>query len=85
MSLIICESQRIITPTIMAGFAELAKLVKIDKFYDHGPLASLDEDKSFATKYAAYQSVTNGKSITLKPGSTIENSEEGLPVHHRFH
>jgi competence protein ComEC len=54
------------------GIPELAKLVKIDKFYDHGPLASLDEDKGFATKYAAYQAVTKGKSITLKPGSTIK-------------
>jgi competence protein ComEC len=54
------------------GIPELAKLVKIDKFYDHGPLASLDEDKGFAEKYAAYQSVTKGKSITLKPGSAIE-------------
>lgn len=54
------------------GVPELAKLVKIEKFYDHGPLTSLDEDKGFATKYAAYQSVTKGKSITLKPGSTIE-------------
>jgi competence protein ComEC len=62
------------------GIPELAKLVKIDKFYDHGPLASLDEDKSFATKYAAYQSATKGKSVTLKPGSTIElKSASGRP------
>jgi competence protein ComEC len=62
------------------GIPELAKLVKIDKFYDHGPLASLDEDKDFATKYAAYQSVTKGKSITLKPGSTIKlKSASGTP------
>jgi competence protein ComEC len=62
------------------GIPELAKLIKIDKFYDHGPLASLDEDKGFATKYAAYQSATKGESITLKPGSTIElKSASGTP------
>jgi competence protein ComEC len=53
------------------GIPELAKLVKIDKFYDHGPLASLDEDKGFAAKYAAYQAATKGKSITLNPADTI--------------
>jgi competence protein ComEC len=62
------------------GIPELAKIVKIDKFYDHGPLTSLDEDKGFASKYAAYQSVTKGKSITLKPGSTIAlKSASGTP------
>src|SRR6266540_959943 len=33
------------------GIPELAKLVKVEKFYDHGPLAALDEDKSFAERY----------------------------------
>ena len=54
------------------GIPELARRVKIKKFYDHGPVSSLDEDKDFARKYAAYQEVTSGKSITLKPGSKIE-------------
>jgi competence protein ComEC len=54
------------------GIPELAKLVKVEKFYDHGPLAALDEDKSFAERYAAYQSVTKGKSIKLNPGDAIE-------------
>jgi len=54
------------------GIPELAKRVKVNKFYDHGPMSSLEEDKDFAQKYAAYQSVTKGQSITLKPGSTIK-------------
>jgi competence protein ComEC len=63
------------------GIPELAKLVKIEKFYDHGPLASLDEDKGFAAKYAAYQAVTKGKSITLKPADTILlDNPPGIPV-----
>ncbi|MCI0662469.1 MAG: MBL fold metallo-hydrolase [Acidobacteria bacterium] len=53
------------------GIPELARRVKINKFYDHGPVSSLDEDKDFARKYAAYQEVTRGQSITLKPGSII--------------
>ncbi len=54
------------------GIPELAKRVKVNKFYDHGPMSSLDEDKEFAQMYAAYRSVTKGNSITLKPGSTIK-------------
>jgi beta-lactamase superfamily II metal-dependent hydrolase len=54
------------------GVPELAKRVKIGKFYDHGPMDSLQDDKDFATRYAAYQSAANNKTITLVPGSTIE-------------
>lgn len=54
------------------GIPELAKRVKVGKFYDHGPMKSLDEDKDFATKYAAYQAATKGESITLRPGSSIK-------------
>jgi competence protein ComEC len=54
------------------GIPELARLVKVNKFYDHGPVSTIEEDKDFARKYAAYQEVTRGKSITLKPGSKIE-------------
>lgn len=53
------------------GVPELAARVKINQFYDHGPLNELAEDRDFARKYAAYQAVTKGQSITLKPGSTI--------------
>lgn len=54
------------------GIPELAKRIKVGKFYDHGPMKSLDDDKDFATRYAAYQAATHGNSITLYPGSTIE-------------
>ncbi|MEO6726142.1 MAG: MBL fold metallo-hydrolase [Blastocatellia bacterium] len=63
------------------GIPELAKRVKVVKFYDHGPMKSLDEDKDFAAKYAAYQAVTKGKSITLRPGSTINLKQvQGAPL-----
>lgn len=54
------------------GIPELARRVKVGKFYDHGPMQSLDEDKGFAEKYAAYQTVTKGQSVTLTPGSEIK-------------
>jgi beta-lactamase superfamily II metal-dependent hydrolase len=54
------------------GTPELAKLVKVRKFYDHGPVSSLPEDKEFATKYAAYQAAAGHRSIALQPGSTIK-------------
>lgn len=53
------------------GVPELARKVKINRFYDHGAMSELAEDKDFAAKYAAYQAVTGGKSVTLKPGSVI--------------
>lgn len=54
------------------GIPELARRVKINHFYDHGPMQSLDEDKNFAPKYAAYQEATRGASIPLRPGSSIK-------------
>ncbi|MBP6820046.1 MAG: MBL fold metallo-hydrolase [Acidobacteria bacterium] len=54
------------------GVPELAKRIKIGKFYDHGPMDSLQEDKTFAEKYAAYKAAAGGKTNTLSPGSTIE-------------
>ena len=54
------------------GVPELAKRVKIGKFYDHGPTDSLQEDRTFAEKYAAYLAAAGGKTNTLSPGSTIE-------------
>ncbi len=54
------------------GVPELAKRIKIGKFYDHGPMDSLQEDRTFAEKYAAYKAAAGGKTNTLQPGSTIE-------------
>jgi beta-lactamase superfamily II metal-dependent hydrolase len=54
------------------GVPELAKRVKINKFYDHGPMTSLAEDKGFATKYAAYRAAAKDQTITLEPGSSIK-------------
>jgi competence protein ComEC len=64
------------------GVPELAKLVMINKFYDHGPMSSLDEDKDFATKYAAYRAAAKDQTITLNPGSSIrlKQTQNAPPV-----
>ncbi|HEU4386601.1 MAG TPA: MBL fold metallo-hydrolase [Blastocatellia bacterium] len=63
------------------GIPELARLVTIKRFYDHGRMSSLDEDKNFPELYAAYQSATRGRSTTLKPGDTIPlRRAAGTPV-----
>jgi competence protein ComEC len=39
------------------GVPELAQLVEIKKFYDHGKMTSLAEDAKFSERYAAYQAI----------------------------
>lgn len=53
------------------GVPALAKLVPIKKFYDHGPMSSLADDRNFAQMYAAYQEAARNTTTTLKPGDTI--------------
>lgn len=53
------------------GAPELAKLVPIKHFYDHGKMTSLMDDPNFAERYAAYQAAAQGRTTTLKPGDTI--------------
>jgi beta-lactamase superfamily II metal-dependent hydrolase len=62
------------------GAPELAKRVKINKFYDHGPMTSLDEDNEFATRYAAYRAAAKDQTITLNAGSSIKLKQaQGAP------
>jgi beta-lactamase superfamily II metal-dependent hydrolase len=65
------------------GVPELAKRVKIGKFYDHGPMESLAEDRDFATKYSAYRAAAKDQTITLNPGSTIslKQAPGAPPIH----
>jgi len=53
------------------GVAELARIVPIKHFYDHGKMTSLADDPQFAERYGAYQAAAKGQTITLKPGDTI--------------
>src|SRR5262252_803313 len=64
------------------GVPELAKLVTINKFYDHGPISSLEEDKDFAARYAAYRAAAKNQTITLNPGSSIrlKQTQSAPPV-----
>jgi beta-lactamase superfamily II metal-dependent hydrolase len=54
------------------GVPELAKLVPIKHFYDHGEMTSLTDDPQFADRYGAYQAAAKGHTTTLKPGDTIQ-------------
>lgn len=53
------------------GVPELARLVPIKQFYDHGKMTSLADDPQFAERYGAYQAAAKGQTTTLKPGDTI--------------
>ena len=53
------------------GIPNLAALVPIRHFYDHGPRTSLDEDPNFPRMYAAYQAANAGRSRALRPGDSI--------------
>jgi competence protein ComEC len=53
------------------GVAELAEVVPIKRFYDHGKMNSLTDDPQFAERYGAYQAVAKDQTIALKPGDTI--------------
>ena len=53
------------------GIPELAKLIPVKHFYDHGPMSSLAEDKNFPQMYAAYRQAAKNQTRTLKPGDTI--------------
>jgi beta-lactamase superfamily II metal-dependent hydrolase len=62
------------------GVPEIARLVTIKRFYDHGPMPSLEEDKNFPQMYAAYRAAAKDKTTTLKPGDRIQLKQvKGLP------
>jgi beta-lactamase superfamily II metal-dependent hydrolase len=53
------------------GVPQLAALVPVKQFYDHGPMTELPEDRRFPEMYAAYRAAAKDTTTTLKPGSTI--------------
>jgi beta-lactamase superfamily II metal-dependent hydrolase len=62
------------------GVPELASLVPIKRFYDHGKMTSLADDPQFTERYGAYQAAAKSQTIALKPGDTISlKSADGAP------
>lgn len=61
------------------GVPQLAALVPIKHFYDHGPMSELPEDSKFPQMYAAYRAAAKNTTTTLKPGSTIALKQAGGP------
>jgi competence protein ComEC len=53
------------------GIPQLVAAVPVKKFYDHGPMTELQEDKQFAERYAGYRAAAKDQTTTLNPGSTI--------------
>jgi competence protein ComEC len=53
------------------GVPQLAALVPIKHFYDHGPMKELPEDRNFTQMYGAYRAAAKDTTTTLKPGDTI--------------
>ncbi|HEY6331239.1 MAG TPA: MBL fold metallo-hydrolase [Blastocatellia bacterium] len=63
------------------GIPNLAALVPIRHFYNHGPMTSLEEDPNFPKMYAAYQEASHNQSRTLAPGDSIPlKSQPGSPT-----
>ena len=54
------------------GVPDLARLVPVKRFYDHGKMTVMTEDSRFAERYAAYQTAANSQTTTLKAGDTIQ-------------
>ncbi len=54
-----------------SGIPELARLVTVKHFLDHGKLTELSEDPKFAERYGAYQTAAKNNSIALHPGDPI--------------
>ena len=50
---------------------QLAALVPIKHFYDHGQMSALPEDRNFAQMYGAYRTAAKDSTTALKPGDTI--------------
>ena len=60
------------------GVPQLAAIVPIKRFYDHGPTMELVEDKQFGERNAAYRAAAaQGQTITLKPGDRIALRQAG--------
>lgn len=63
------------------GHGELAKMMPVHGFYDHGiPEKSIDDPNNFPTLIAAYKEACEGKSRALKAGDTLPlKQSEGAP------
>src|SRR5436190_10429750 len=65
----------------VGGIAALSKLIPIVNFYDHGLPATIASDMQ-VENIDAYRVVTQGKSVTLRPGDEIklEKGRDLLPL-----
>ncbi len=60
------------------GVSQLAELVPIERFYDHGDLEQLPEDPNYPTYRRRYLKVASGKRTTVRPGFVLPLAGEKL-------
>jgi competence protein ComEC len=53
------------------GVPDIARLVPVKRFYDHGKMTVMTEDSRFAERYAAYQAAAKNETTTLQAGDAI--------------
>lgn len=61
------------------GVPQLAAIVPIKHFYDHGPMSALPEDRNFTQMYGAYRAAAKESTTALKPGDTIALKQASGP------
>jgi len=53
------------------GTLQLSRLIPIRRFYDHGPMEDLPEDKRYASYLADYETASNGVRTTMRAGDRL--------------
>jgi beta-lactamase superfamily II metal-dependent hydrolase len=61
------------------GVPQLAAIVPIKRFYDHGPMSALPEDRNFAQLYGGYRAAAKDSTTALRPGDTIALKQANGP------
>jgi competence protein ComEC len=64
----------------VGGEPALAKLIPIDKFYDHGDSIEAGNNPQTAKLWADYQAISQGKRVTVKPGDKIPLKDVSVTV-----
>ena len=62
------------------GIRQLADLIPITSFLDHGPINNLDEDPRFSLYYGEYLRATRGERQKIHPGETIPLKSLSIPL-----
>jgi len=64
----------------VGGEPALAKLIPIEKFYDHGDSIEAGNNPQTAKLWSDYQAISQGKRVIVKPGDKIPLKDAGVTV-----